>query len=162
MSLTAEQYLALSQIAYHHFDWPDSQGKTIAWLLENNTIEGEGQDVLAALSEISDWKLVKYSSEAGAAGAGFAGLAFESSDESEVAMAFRGTEANPWGVASGEMDIFDIATDIEIMKGNLTTQFSLAYAFYNSIATPNDGVEYTVSDSHIGNMRRNFLATLFT
>ena len=58
MSLTTVQYLALSQFAYNNFSQSDVDSDpptTISDLLERYAVEHEGEPVLEALSEISNW-----------------------------------------------------------------------------------------------------------
>ncbi|HJP81259.1 MAG TPA: hypothetical protein VJ841_02620 [Candidatus Saccharimonadales bacterium] len=60
MPLTPEQYLALTQIGYQNFDWPTDQNKTIAQLLTDYALPGEGTPVLAALSSMTGYKLINF------------------------------------------------------------------------------------------------------
>lgn len=63
MSITTEQYLALSQFAYTNFSQADtSSPKTISYLISNYEVEDEGQPVLDGLNSISDWQLVGFQS----------------------------------------------------------------------------------------------------
>ena len=151
MSLTTQQYLALSSLAYHNFDWPSDQGKTIDWLLDNRTIVGEGTAVLSGLSLISDWTLVNYESHPNSTG--FAGLAFQAPDgpngePGEIVFAFRGTEPFTNGFVNG---LNDIDEDLNIAFGEEThgpTQFDDAFDFWSDtlqyVGTGNyDGYSFT-------------------
>lgn len=75
MSLTPEQYLALTQIAYTNFtDWPAAQNMTISQLLDAYDLSGEGTQTVAALSNMGSYTLINYQANTTS---GFAGAAFQ-------------------------------------------------------------------------------------
>ncbi len=140
MSLTTVQYLALSQFAYNNFSQSDVDSDpptTISDLLERYAVEHEGEPVLEALSEISNWKLVGFQANTSQ---GFAGMAFQApnganGEPGEIVFSFRGTE-------EGRLDY---QTDFWLAVGGVPAQFTDVENFYNSVTAshPTNTVSFT-------------------
>ena len=134
MSLTPEQYLALTQIGYQDFSSTDI-GKSISTLLTDYVLPGEGTPVLAALSGLSGYTLVNFQANTTS---GFAGVAFQAppgpNDEpGEIVFALRGTEPDLSKDFMGALRDFE--ADLEIATDtNLSgpSQFDDAFDFWTS------------------------------
>ena len=134
MPLTTTQYLALAQFVYNDFSQDDISNpkNRISDLLDRYEVQHENEPVLAALSEISDWKLVGFQANTSQ---GFAGMAFQNPDTGEIVFSFRGTEEG-W---------LDYRTDFWLAVGGVPAQFTDVANFYNSVTTsyPTSTVSFT-------------------
>ena len=125
MSLTPEQYLSLSALAYEQLSNSDV-GRPIKEVMQN--IENINKPELRALSSLSSWVLVNaYTSPSG-----MSAIAIQNPETKEMVFAYRGTDINRGSV---EM-IKDFLTDLHIASsGNLmlkdgANQFQDAFNFY--------------------------------
>jgi hypothetical protein len=145
MSLTTEQYLALSQFAYNNFNQSDVglQTTTISWLIDNYVVEHEGEPVLDALSSIGGWRLIGFQPNAAN---GFAGMAFEDPDTGEQVFAFRGTERED----GFNVFVDDAATDLNVAIGRLPNQFSEANVFFNTMQDSHPSINVSFTGHSLG------------
>lgn len=166
MSTIQEQRLALSQLAYFDFNWPDDKNKKISKLLVDHDLPNENNQsrpVLAALTDLENYRLVNYQSNTGTV---FAGAAFQAPDpvdsngdpildengnakKGEIIFAFRGTE--PTLFTDPRRALEDFESDLQIaMDTNLAgaSQFEDTWDFYintlNVVGSGNyDGYSFT-------------------
>lgn len=134
MSLTDEQYLVLSNIAYIDFNINTDRNKTIGQLINEGKIEvgEEWQDVLQS---VRDFKLTNFRNNNGLTGSGFAGSAFEA-PSGETVFAFRGTEPDKADQILHDLAITDGHIALQLRDG-LPQQFYDARKFVEDTLSPN-------------------------
>lgn len=140
MSVTSEQYLALSAVCYTNFDASiaeklNKSGVTINYLVDNskipdyedsstNTVNPKYQH----LADLGSWKLINFQPNTTS---GFAAAAFQNPDTKEIVFAFRGTEPNK----SIYTFLQDAITDAQLaVSGNTLgkpNQFNDAFTFFD-------------------------------
>ncbi|NLD50455.1 MAG: hypothetical protein GX660_25215 [Clostridiaceae bacterium] len=134
MSLTDEQYLVLSNIAYIDFNINTDRNKTIGQLLSEGKID-VGVEWQDALQSVTDFKLTNFRNNNGWTGSGFAGSAFET-PSGETVFAFRGTEPDKADQILHDLAITDGHIALQLRDG-LPQQFYDARKFVEDTLSPN-------------------------
>lgn len=156
MSLTPEQYLALTQIGYQNFNLTADRNLTISELITKYDLPGEGTPVLAALSSLSGYTLVNFQANTTS---GFSGAAFQAplgpnGEPGEIIFALRGTEPDLTKDFMGALRDFE--ADLEIATDtNLSgpSQFDDAFDFYtNTLQSVGSGnyTDYSFTGHSLG------------
>lgn len=136
MSLTLEQYLALSVFDYDKLKSGDKD-KAIGKFLnkinkdDNNKLIPE----LGVLSQIQNWVLIGYTKNTAS---GMGAVAFQNPDTKEIVIAYRGTHGIERNIKEA---IKDYEADLAIASGDgciygLTTALRICFRQNNQIATP--------------------------
>jgi hypothetical protein len=122
MTLSAEQYMALSAVAYTNLT-EDDEGR----LLKDIDFKDENLLQFSALSSLLDWTLISYQPNTAS---GFAGMAFQNPLTGEIVFAFRGTE--PFAQFGADVTNADIQIALQNSIDGLPAQFTDAEAFVSS------------------------------
>ena len=125
MSLTPEQYLSLSTLAYEQLSNSDV-GRPIKEVMQN--IENINKPEFNALSSLSSWVLVNvYTSPSG-----MSAIAIQNPETKEVVFAYRGTDINRGAVEAIKDFLTDlyIASSGDLMLKDGANQFQDAFNFY--------------------------------
>lgn len=129
MSLSSEQYLALSSLAYvEALEELSNKRLTISDLIEDGAVDTSKLE-LRALSSLSNWILVN----AHTSPSGMSAIALQDPDTKEIVFVYRGTDAIEKNFVTGIKDWFmdlKIAVGENLKVDDGKNQFVDAFNFY--------------------------------
>ena len=146
MSLSPEQYIALSAAAYGDYSNDDKNQKIdrIRKKIQNNELE------CSNLGSLSDYTLLDFISTP----SGFRGAAFQNPKTGEIVFSFKGTDfdpSNPKTYMDTAKDISNADAQIALgMSLNLPAQFADAEKFVNSVLASHPKADYTFTGHSLG------------
>ena len=146
MSLSPEQYIALSAAAYGDYSNDDKNQKIdrIRKKIQNNELE------CSNLGSLSDYTLLDFISTS----SGFRAAAFQHPKTGEIVFSFRGTDfdlSSIKGYIEAGKDIANADAQIALgMSLNLPAQFADAEKFVNSVLASHPKADYTFTGHSLG------------
>ena len=151
MSLAAEQYLALSALAYESMSQEmkeESIGKV------KSKIQNGSKPELRALSSLSSWTLIAVQPNTPS---GFAAAAFQNLETGEIVFIFRGTEPSEGGHVDLEVDR---AIYMQRAYSGITSHLGDANSFVNSVlSNPQyNGASYSFTGHSLGGAVAQYMA----
>ena len=153
MSLTPEQYIALSAASYGKYT-NNNKGANFGSMLEQKDqkiISDSDSKTTAELhTSLRSWKLLDFISTP----SGFRGAAFQNPKTGEIVFSFRGTDfdlSSIKGYIEAGKDIANADAQIALgMSLNLPAQFADAEKFVNSVLASHPKADYTFTGHSLG------------